>query len=163
MRNYLLISIVVGVLFSACHYKTGQTSSSELGDTIQTASGLKYLYLKRGAGQHVVSGSKVGTYLSLKVGDSVVWNTNELPDSLFTFVADSTRLIKGFTEVSLLLREGDEIIAILPDSLAYGAKGAGDVIPPFTTLVYDQFKVVSVELPAEMKDTVKIQSKPFVN
>jgi len=44
-----------------------------------------------------------------------------------------------------LLREGDEIIAILPDSLAYGAKGAGDIIPPYSTLVYDQFKVVSVE------------------
>ena len=157
MRNYLLISMIAGVLFSACHYKTGQTSSSVLGDTIQTASGLKYLYLKRGDGPQVVPGAKVGTYLSLKVDDSVVWNTNELPDSLFTFIADSTRLIKGFTEVSLLLREGDEIIAILPDSLAYGAKGAGEVIPPFATLVYDQFKVVSVELPVIQKDTVKIQ------
>jgi FKBP-type peptidyl-prolyl cis-trans isomerase len=77
----------------------------------------------------------------------VVWNTNELPDSLFTFVVDSTRLIKGFTEVCRLLREGDEIVAILPDSLAYGAKGAGDVIPPHATPVYDVFKVVSVEAP----------------
>jgi FKBP-type peptidyl-prolyl cis-trans isomerase len=45
-----------------------------------------------------------------------------MPDSLFTFVAGYSRVIKDFVEVSLLLREGDEIVAILPDSIAYGAK-----------------------------------------
>ncbi len=153
MRKIILINFLLAVLFSSCMYKSGQTSTVTIGDTIQTASGLKYLYLKKGQGPHVVPGANVGTYLSLKVNDSVVWNTDELPDSLFIFVADSTRLIKGFTEVSLLLREGDEIVAILPDSLAYGAKGAGDVIPPFATLIYDQFKVVKVELPVANEAT----------
>jgi len=147
MKKILLIAISAIIGLASCQHRNTQSLKSELGDTIQTASGLKYLYLKKGNGPEIVPGAKVGTYLSLKVKDSVVWNTNELPDSLFTFVADSTRLIKGFTEVSLLLREGDEIIAVLPDSLAYGAKGAGDLIPPHSTLVYDQFKVVSVEIP----------------
>jgi len=145
MRILLSIVLLAVLLISSCQYKGGNNQSVSLGDTIQTASGLKYLYLKKGDGPKVEPGCKVGTYLSLKVNDKVVWNTDESPDSLFTFIADSTRLIKGFTEVSLLLREGDEIIAILPDSLAYGAKGAGDIIPPYSTLVYDQFKVVSVE------------------
>jgi len=147
MKKILLIAISAIIGLSACQHRNTQSLKSELGDTIQTTSGLKYLYLKKGNGPEVVPGANVGIYLSLKVNDSVVWNTNELPDSLFTFVADSTRLIKGFTEVSLLLREGDEIIAVLPDSLAYGAKGAGDLIPPHSTLVYDQFKVVRVESP----------------
>jgi FKBP-type peptidyl-prolyl cis-trans isomerase len=145
----LLLILSSCLLLASCQVRSTQSKPVALGDTIQTASGVKYLYLKKGDGPQVVPGSKVGTYLSLMVNDSVVWNTNELPDSLFTFVADSTRLIKGFTEVALLLREGDEIVAILPDSLAYGDKGKGEVIPPNATLVYDQFKVVSVEGPGE--------------
>ena len=141
--SFVLIAIVLTL--SSCYFTNNVSNEVALGDTIQTASGLKYLYIKRGDGLKIERGCKVGTYLSLKVKDSVVWNTNELPDSLFSFIADSTKLIKGFTEVSLLLREGDEIVAILPDSLAYGAKGAEDVIPPHATLVYDVFKVVRVE------------------
>ncbi|MCU4173623.1 FKBP-type peptidyl-prolyl cis-trans isomerase [Carboxylicivirga sp. N1Y90] len=148
MKVTLMIAVCLSLFATSCQFKQGAEGSSDLGDTIQTASGLKYLYLKKGDGPKVVSGAKVGTLLSLKVGDSVVWNSFEEPDSLFSFTADSTRLIKGFTEVVSYLRQGDEIIAVLPDSLAYGAKGAGDVIPPYATLVYDQFKVVKVELPS---------------
>ncbi|MBR8537995.1 FKBP-type peptidyl-prolyl cis-trans isomerase [Carboxylicivirga sediminis] len=147
MKNFTFLVLFMAFVTVSCQYGGTASSNKPANDTIQTASGLKYLYLKKGDGPKIVSGARVGTYLSLMVNDSVVWNTNELPDSLFTFIADSTRLIKGFTEVSMLLREGDEIIAILPDSLAYGAKGAGDIIPPNATLVYDQFKVMSVVLP----------------
>lgn len=153
MKSFLVL-ITSAIILASCQFKSAQSDSEKTDNTIRTASGLQYYYIKKGDGPKVVSGCKVGTYLSLKVEDSVVWNTNELPDSLFTFIADSTRLIKGFTEVSLLLREGDEIVAILPDSLAYGAKGAGDVIPPHATLVYDVFKVVKVEAPQAKKDTV---------
>ncbi|MCU4155675.1 FKBP-type peptidyl-prolyl cis-trans isomerase [Carboxylicivirga sp. A043] len=151
MKSFLAFAIAAFILAS-CQLKSSQSDVKKEDNVIQTASGLQYYYIKKGDGPKVVPGSRVGTYLSLKVKDSVVWNTNELPDSLFTFVADSTRLIKGFTEVSLLLREGDEIVAILPDSLAYGAKGAGDVIPPHATLIYDVFKVVKVEAPYKKTD-----------
>ncbi|TRX71446.1 FKBP-type peptidyl-prolyl cis-trans isomerase [Carboxylicivirga sp. M1479] len=150
MKSFTFLFIIL--MITSCQFKSTQSAESPLGDTIQTATGLKYLYLKHGDGPKVVAGAKVGTYLSLMVDDSVVWDSNELPDSLFTFTADSTRLIKGFTEVMRLLRQGDEIIAVLPDSLAYGAKGAGDVIPPNATLVYDQFKVVSVDVPVSVDE-----------
>lgn len=153
MKSFLLI-ITIALVLASCQFKSSHSSDEKVDNIICTASGLQYYYIKKGDGPKVEPGSKVGTYLSLKVEDSVVWNTNELPDSLFTFVADSTRLIKGFTEVSLLLRQGDEIVAILPDSLAYGAKGAGDVIPPHATLVYDVFKVVKVEAPYVEKDSL---------
>jgi hypothetical protein len=147
MKSIYSILIVALVLLSACNNPKSAKHESALGDTIQTASGLKYIYLKKGEGRKIETGCKVGTYLSLKVKDQVVWNTNELPDSLFTYVANYSRLIKGFTEMTMLLREGDEVVAVLPDSLAYGSKGAGDVIPPNATLIYDQFKVVRVDAP----------------
>ena len=147
MKSIHLIAMLAILFICSCNTKPKATNEIALGDTLTTKSGLQYIYLKKGEGRKIETGSAVGTYLSLKVQDSVVWNTNELPDSLFTYVANYSRLIKGFTEMTMLLREGDEVIAILPDSLAYGAKGAGDIIPPFATIVYDQFKVISVEEP----------------
>ncbi|RKE04710.1 FKBP-type peptidyl-prolyl cis-trans isomerase [Marinifilum flexuosum] len=147
MRTIYSILFAALLMMSACNNKKSANKEIALGDTIQTSSGLKYFYLKKGEGRKVETGCKVGAYLSLQVDGKVVWNTNELPDSLFTYTADYSRLIKGFTEISMLLREGDEVVAILPDSLAYGSKGAGDVIPPNATLVYDQFKVIKVDAP----------------
>lgn len=147
MKSIHIIAMLAILSIYSCNTKSKVTNEIALGDTLTTKSGLQYIYLKKGEGRKIETGSAVGTYLSLKVQDSVVWNTNELPDSLFTYVANYSRLIKGFTEMTMLLREGDEVIAILPDSLAYGAKGAGDIIPPFATIVYDQFKVISVEEP----------------
>ncbi len=147
MKSIHILAMLAILSFCSCNPKPKVTNEIALGDTLTSESGLQYIYLKKGEGRKIETGSAVGTYLSLKVQDSLVWNTNELPDSLFTYVANYSRLIKGFTEMTMLLREGDEVIAILPDSLAYGAKGAGDIIPPHATLVYNQFKVISVGEP----------------
>ena len=155
MRQLYLFSLLVIMTLGSCQGPKSNISKITLGDTIRTSSGLQYYYEKIGEGRKAEAGCEMATYLSLKVEDKVVWTSADQPDSLFTYVAGYTRLIKGFTEISLLLREGDEVIAILPDSLAYGTKGAGDIIPPHATLIYDKFKVVRVDKPkAIMADTL---------
>ncbi|MCZ4694170.1 hypothetical protein DWB61_05310 [Ancylomarina euxinus] len=155
MRPIYLITLLASIALSSCNGPKSNERKIILGDTIRTASGLQYYYEKMGKGRKVEAGCEMATYLSLKVGDDVVWTSADQPDSLFTYVAGYTRLIRGFTEMSMLLREGDEVIAILPDSLAYGAKGAGDIIPPHATLVYDKFIVVRVdEAKGVMADTL---------
>ena len=126
-----------------------------VGDTITTESGLKYIYTKIGSGRPVETGSKVWTYLALEVNGKEIWNTDGPPDSSFVFVAGKDRMIKGFTEVTLKLREGDEIIAILPPELAYGEKGVGSDIPPNATLVYTKYKMKKVNEPKlSLSDTL---------
>ncbi len=155
MRQIYLVTLCALIGLSACNTHKNSEKIIVLGDTIRTTSGLQYYYEKIGKGRKVEAGCEMATYLSLKVGDDVVWTSADQPDSLFTYVAGYTRLIKGFTEMSMLLREGDEVIAILPDSLAYGAKGAGDIIPPHATLVYDKFIVLRVDEPKGiMADTL---------
>lgn len=143
---YFFTFITLPFLIS-CHTTSSTSNDISLGDTIKTKSGLQYFYVKQGTGRRVEAGAEVGTYLSLMVNDSVVWNSADSPDSLFTFIAGYTRLIKGFNEITMFLREGDQVAAILPDSLAYGVKGAGDIIPPHSTLFYNEFKVVKVGEP----------------
>jgi len=147
MKQTYLLTLLAIIGLSSCNSPKGGNGKITLGDTIQTPSGLQYYYEKVGEGRKVEPGCELGAYLSLKVDDSVVWTSIEEPDSLYTYVLGFSRVIKGFEEVSSLLREGDEIIAILPDSIAYGARGAGDVIPPHATLVYNKFKMVKVGEP----------------
>lgn len=161
MKSTYVIFLALVVFFASCKH-TETTKNKETTvitiDTIQTKSGLRYYYVKHGKGVKVESGDEVSTYLSLMVNDTVVWNSNTQPDSLYTFTANKSRVIRGFNEMVMLLREGDEVVAILPDSLAYGADGAGKVIPPYATLVYDQFKIVKVVKPIK-KEVAKKATK----
>lgn len=145
MKN--LSIVILSMLVISCQTGTLSSGEERAMDTLQTASGLRYAYLKRGEGRSVAPGSRVSTILSLKVGDRTVWNSYSAPDSLFTFIAGTGQVIRGFDEMAMLMRRGDQVVAILPDSLAYGSAGAGDVIPPNATLVYDRFEVVDVGQP----------------
>ena len=146
---YILCS---GFLIVSC--KTDQKATNKNGitiqDTIYTKSGLKYFYKVKGKGRKIEPGCMVTAVLSLKIKDKVIWTSYKEKDSSFSYIADKGGVIKGYNEMAMLLREGDDVVAILPDSLAYGKKGSGKVIPPNSTLVYDQFKIKYVGEPRLM-------------
>jgi hypothetical protein len=154
MSRYQIAAIFMIILLWSCSPERSERDIV-VGDTITTESGLKYIYTKVGSGRPVETGSKVWTYLALEVNGQEIWNTNGPPDSSFVFVAGKDRMIKGFTEVTMKLHEGDEIIAILPPDLAYGEKGAGSDIPPNATLVYTSYKMKKVNEPKlSLSDTL---------
>ena len=148
-RPLYFFSVVLIMISCNTGNKSNGSKAIALLDTIQTNSGLKYYYVKKGEGRKVETGSEVGTYLSLMVKDRVVWTSYDNRDSLFIFIANRDKMIKGFTEMTMLLREGDEVVAILPDSLGYGEKGSGS-IPPHAILIYDKFKMVKVSEPKKL-------------
>jgi FKBP-type peptidyl-prolyl cis-trans isomerase len=61
------------------------------------------------------------------------------------------KLIPGWTEGLQLMREGDEWELVIPSNLAYGGRGAGGVIPPNQTLVFDLTLISVAEPPPEPK------------
>ena len=119
--RFTLLSIFI--LLASCKEKpTTADDATALGDTITTSSGLKYLYLKKGNGQKIEMGSMVVSYtdLYIKELDSLLWTTSTMHDSVFKFIQEKETMIKGFTELNSYLVEGDEVVAVLPDSIAYG-------------------------------------------
>lgn len=141
--------------FFSCGTPSDKEETSSANDTIQTESGLSYYYLAKGEGPKVEKGSLVDTKLNLLIDDSVIWDSYSAKDSLFSFIVGVDGVIKGFEEMALLMREGDNVVAILPDSLAYGDEGSGDAVPPNATLVYDRYEMVKVGAPkAVMTDTL---------
>lgn len=72
-------------------------------------------------------------------------------------LAGVSGVIDGFEEMAFLMREGDNVVATLPYDIAYGEDGAGDDIPPYATLVYDRYEIVSVSEPKKvLADTLAI-------
>lgn len=142
--RFTLLSILM--LIASCKEKsTTADDATVLGDTITTASGLKYLYIKKGNGQKIEMGSMVVSYtdLYIKELDSLLWTTSTMNDSVFKFIQEEETMIKGFTELNSYLVEGDEVVAMLPDSIAYG-KEDHNGLPGGSTLVYDPYVVKKV-------------------
>lgn len=104
---------------------------------VTTASGLRYVVLKDGAGAKPGKGKAIkahytGTFLNGKKFDS-----SRDRGQTFNFTVGIGQVIKGWDEALADMKKGEQRILIVPPNLAYGARGAGGVIPPNATLVFD--------------------------
>lgn len=146
----LLVFLVVLAMGTSCVSNSSDHAKGHT-DTLQTESGIKYTYITHGDGQKVEEGSFVKAMLSLTVEDSVIWTTYDSPDSVYSFIVGHDVVISGFKEMALLMREGDHVYVSIPDSLAYGERGAGNgIIPPYSTIIYDRYELVSVSAPKKI-------------
>ncbi len=55
----------------------------------------------------------------------------------FTFFLGGGQVIRGWDEGVVGMKEGGKRTLIIPSSMGYGSRGAGGVIPPYATLVFD--------------------------
>ena len=113
-------------------------------------SGLEYRIIKSGYGKRPTALDKVQVYYSGSLINGTVFDSTE-PGLPATFTVD--QLIPGWTEALELMREGDHWELVIPSSLAYGSRGAGDgAIPPNQTLVFD-LQLISVTPPPPDKSS----------
>ncbi|MBG7613354.1 FKBP-type peptidyl-prolyl cis-trans isomerase [Polaribacter sp. BAL334] len=102
---------------------------------ITTESGLQYEVITEGSGDKALPTSKIkihyhGTTIDGQVFDSSV-------DRKEPIDATPTQFIAGFSEGLLLMNKGAKYRLYIPQELAYGAQQRGDLIKPFSTLVFD--------------------------
>ena len=102
---------------------------------ITTDSGLQYEVITEGSGDKALPTSKIkihyhGTTIDGQVFDSSV-------DRKEPIDATPTQFIAGFSEGLLLMNKGAKYRLYIPQELAYGAQQRGDLIKPFSTLVFD--------------------------
>ena len=100
-------------------------------DVITTPSGIAYRYATKGTGKTPVDGDKVRVTYRGTLVDGTEFDKNE---GIEFGVND---VIPGWTELLKLMKEGDQIIAYIPQELAYGSKGSGATIEPYSTLIFD--------------------------
>jgi peptidylprolyl isomerase len=110
---------------------------AEAMDTKTTSSGLKYVDLKEGAGATPQKGQTVVVHYTGTLEDGTKFDSSRDRGQPFKFQIGVGRVIKGWDEGVGTMQVGGRRQLIIPPDLGYGARGAGGVIPPNATLVFD--------------------------
>lgn len=104
---------------------------------INTPSGLKIEMIKEGAGPLPRSGQKVVVHYTGTLVDGKKFDSSRDRGEPFTFNLGAGQVIKGWDEGVALLKVGSRAKFTIPPQLGYGPRGAGNVIPPNATLIFD--------------------------
>ena len=122
---------------------TNQADASALGgpldapDTQITASGLKITELQVGEGAEASSGQTVAVHYRGTLENGKQFDASYDRGTPFTFPLGAGRVIKGWDEGVVGMKVGGKRKLVIPPDLAYGSRGAGGVIPPNATLVFE--------------------------
>jgi len=103
----------------------------------ETASGLRYQILQKGTGKKATKGAGVSVHYKGQLLDGTVFDSSYKRKDPIDFNVGLGQVIAGWDEGILLLQVGDKARFVIPSNLAYGAAGAGGVIPPDATLIFD--------------------------
>jgi FKBP-type peptidyl-prolyl cis-trans isomerase len=150
MRTYGIVlgAVLVLMIGSSCSGKKQQESS--MADTkhemVTRDSGLKYHVLKEAAANaaHIKPGDRATVHYTgwLYDANAPEFKGNKFDSSVdrgqpFQFNVGAGMVIKGWDEGVGLMKVGEKRRFIIPAALGYGAYGAGAIIPPNATLVFD--------------------------
>lgn len=99
---------------------------------------------KIGTGEEAVVGKTVNVHYTGWLYDEAApdnkgkkFDSSYDRDNHFSFLLGSGRVIKGWDQGVAGMKVGGHRTLIIPSSMAYGAQGAGNVIPPNATLIFD--------------------------
>jgi len=102
-----------------------------------TTSGLKYKILVSTKNKKAVNGNNVKVHYTGKLMDGNIFDSSIRRNLPFEFKIGEGRVIRGWEEALQILRVGEKASFIIPSNLAYGPRGAGGVIPPDATLIFE--------------------------
>jgi len=106
-------------------------------NTVTTDSGLKYVQLKEGTGATPKPGQTVSVHYTGTLEDGTKFDSSRDRGKPFSFKLGAGQVIKGWDEGISNMKVGERRQLIIPPELGYGARGAGGVIPPNATLIFD--------------------------
>ncbi|MDE6415844.1 MAG: FKBP-type peptidyl-prolyl cis-trans isomerase [Duncaniella sp.] len=123
---------------SAVNEKAGKEFLEENGKRAEvhiTPSGLQYEVLAEGDGPKPTAQDRVEVHYTGKLIDGTVFDSSVERGTPATFGV--TQVIPGWVEALQMMPEGSKWRLFIPSQLAYGPQGAGGVIGPNSTLIFD--------------------------
>ena len=103
----------------------------------KTDSGLRYKMIQKGDGKKAEAGKTVSVHYEGSLETGKVFDSSYPRKKPIEFRLGQGQVIEGWDEGIALLQVGDKARFVIPSDLAYGAAGAGGVIPPNATLIFD--------------------------
>ena len=104
---------------------------------LETDSGLRYTVLSKGNGDSPNKGELVKVHYKGQLLDETVFDSSYKRNEPIEFKVGIGQVIPGWDEGIMLLKKGDKARFVIPSNLAYGESGAGGVIPPNSTLIFE--------------------------
>ncbi|MBT99563.1 MAG: peptidylprolyl isomerase [Dehalococcoidia bacterium] len=148
--RWLLIVAFLAIFGVACGSSSDSDSSttaninSEIDtevdmaeEIVTTASGLQIKTLVVGTGEKAEVGKTVSVHYTGWLMDGTKFDSSVDRGQQFEFPLGAGRVIKGWEEGVATMNVGGKVELIMPPELAYGAGGAGGVIPPNATLRFE--------------------------
>jgi len=116
-----------------------KAKAAKTSDTVTTASGLKYIVTQKGpvGGAKPAKGAKIKVHYTGRLTDGTIFDSSVQRGQPFEFAVGTGQVIAGWDEALLDMTKGEKRTLIIPPNLGYGDRGAGGVIPPNATLIFD--------------------------
>ena len=104
---------------------------------MKTTSGLEYVETKAGTGAEAVAGKTVSVHYEGKLLDGKVFDSSFERGTPIELKLGVGQVIKGWDEGIALMKVGGQATLTIPPELGYGERGAGGIIPPNATLIFE--------------------------
>jgi peptidylprolyl isomerase len=120
---------------------TSDDASAQSGKPVTTSSGLQFIDSQVGTGAQPKQGQTAVVHYTGYLNDNGAkgkkFDSSVDRGSPFEFPVGQGRVIKGWDEGVASMKVGGKRTLIVPPDLGYGARGAGGIIPPNATLIFD--------------------------
>ena len=127
------ILLVVGVYLILQKDNKGQ----EANNNIQDIQGMKIETLKEGTGEIAKNGDTVSVHYTGTLENATKFDSSVDRGTPFSFILGAGRVIQGWDLGVAGMKVGEKRKLTIPPELGYGASGAGNVIPPNATLIFE--------------------------
>ncbi|MCC6140725.1 MAG: FKBP-type peptidyl-prolyl cis-trans isomerase [Nitrospira sp.] len=132
--------IVFGAVVAMCSPFMGvggSMSEASEGKEITTSSGLQYIDQVVGTGDTATAGQTASVHYTGWLTNGTKFDSSVDRGQPFSFRLGVGQVIKGWDEGVQGMKVGGKRKLTIPSNLGYGARGAGGLIPPHATLVFD--------------------------
>ena len=141
----VLLLLAVAVSIPACSQEEGQSPAAGVvapsgvvpANAVKTPSGLAYVDLVVGKGAQPTAGKEVKVHYTGWLENGTKFDSSVDRGEPFVFTIGTGQVIPGWDEWVMTMKVGGKRKLIVPPALGYGAAGAGGVIPPNATLVFE--------------------------
>ena len=136
----ILVAAIILILLAAIAYLVyaSKTPKPPLEESMTTtASGLQYKDMVDGDGPEAKAGDTVIVHYTGWLTDGTKFDSSLDRNQPFEFILGNGKVIKGWDEGVAGMKAGGKRRLVIPPELGYGARGAGNAIPPNATLVFE--------------------------
>ena len=133
-----VLTVLAAILGCGKSGNSATASPSKVtGPPTTTASGLQYWDITPGTGAAAVAGGPVTVHYTGWLTTGEKFDSSLDHGQPFSFVLGAGQVIKGWDEGVSGMKVGGKRQLRIPPELGYGERGAGGVIPPNATLIFD--------------------------